>query len=103
MSMFRKSFPFFHQLDARDCGAACLQMIARHYGKSYSQRTLSEYSFISREGASLMGIVDAAEKIGFRTTGAKTNLEILRNRVTLPCILHWNQKHYVVLYEIRRR
>lgn len=103
MSMFRKSFPFFHQLDARDCGAACLQMIARHYGKSYSQRTLREYSFISREGASLMGIVDAAEKIGFRTTGAKTNLEILRNRVTLPCILHWNQKHYVVLYEIRRR
>lgn len=63
MSIFRKSFPFFHQLDARDCGAACLQMIARHYGKSYSLRTLREYSFISREGASLMGIVDAAEKL----------------------------------------
>jgi ATP-binding cassette subfamily B protein len=78
-------------------------MIAKHYGKSYSLSTLREYSFISREGSSLMGISDAAERIGFHTTGLKTSLEYLRERVTFPCVLHWNQNHYVVLYRIQRK
>ena len=101
--MFHHSFPHFRQMDSFDCGATCLQMIAKYYGKNYSQRTLREYSFISREGSSLMGVCDAAEKIGFRTTGVKTSLRYLQERVTLPCMLHWNQNHYVVLYRIRKK
>ena len=101
--MLQRKFPFYRQADSRDCGAACLRMIAKHYGKSYSLNTLREYSFISREGSSLMGISDAAEKIGFHTTGLKTSLEYLRERVTFPCVLHWNQNHYVVLYRIQRK
>ena len=90
-------------MDSHDCGVSCLQMIAKYYGKSYSLRTLREYSFISREGSSLMGVSDAAEKIGFRTTGVKTSLRYLQERISLPCVLHWDQNHYVVLYRIQHK
>lgn len=103
MIMPIKKFPHYRQMDSRDCGATCLQMIAGFYGKHYGLDTLREYSFISREGSSLMGVSDAAEKIGFRTTGIKTSLKYLRERVALPCILHWEQEHYVVLYRIRKK
>ncbi|MDR1544298.1 MAG: hypothetical protein LBS50_07845, partial [Prevotellaceae bacterium] len=62
-------FPYFPQLDAMDCGATCLRMIAKFYGKSYSNQFLREKSFITREGVSMLGIADAAESIGFRTQG----------------------------------
>lgn len=98
-----RSFPYCSQYDSRDCGAACLQMIAKFYGKNYRLQTLRDYSFITREGASLMGVSDAAEKIGFRTSGVRVPLDVLREKIPLPCILHWNQKHYVVCYRIRKK
>lgn len=58
-----------------DCGPACLRMIAKFYGKNYSLQTLREHSYISREGVSLMGLSDAAESIGFRTTGLRITLD----------------------------
>ena len=64
------SFPHYLQLDAMDCGPSCLRMIAKYYGKSYSLQTLRARSFITREGVSMLGISDAAESIGFRTSGA---------------------------------
>jgi ATP-binding cassette subfamily B protein len=72
-------------------------MIAKYYGKHYTTKTLRENSFITREGVSLKGISDAAEKIGFRTIGMKLSFEQLDNDATLPCILHWNQNHFIVL------
>lgn len=80
-----------------DCGPTCLRMIAKYYDKHYSLQTLREYSHITREGVSLKGINDAAEKIGFRTLGSKITFEQLDEDATLPCILHWNQNHFVVL------
>lgn len=80
-----------------DCGPTCLRMIAKYYGKHYSLQTLREYSYITREGVSLKGINDAAVKIGFRTLGGKLSFEQLDEEATLPCILHWNHKHFVVL------
>lgn len=71
------SFPHYKQLDKMDCGPACLRMIAKFYGKNYSLQTLREHSYISREGVSLMGLSDAAESIGFRTTGLRITLEQL--------------------------
>ncbi|PKP48206.1 MAG: ABC transporter ATP-binding protein [Bacteroidetes bacterium HGW-Bacteroidetes-1] len=88
------------QLDARDCGPACLHMIARHYGKQHSLPVLREYCHINREGVSLLGISDAAEKIGFRTMGVKISYDKLAQEVPLPCIAHWKQRHFVVVYEI---
>jgi ATP-binding cassette subfamily B protein len=83
-----------------DCGATCLRMIAKYYGKSYTSQTLRKRSYITREGVSLLGISDAAESIGMRTMGVKTTLDnILKENVT-PFIAHWNQNHFVVVYKI---
>ena len=98
-----KKFPDYHQRDAMDCGPTCLRMIAKHYGRTYSLKTLREKSFITREGVSMLGISDAAEAIGFRTTGVKISFEQLFNDVPLPCILHWNQNHFVVCYKIKKK
>jgi ABC-type bacteriocin/lantibiotic exporter with double-glycine peptidase domain len=68
-------FPFSHQHDAMDCGATCLRMIAKYYGKNYSLETLREKTSISREGVSLWGISKAAEQIGFRTLGVRVSKE----------------------------
>lgn len=96
-------FPHFCQLDAMDCGPTCLRMIAQYYGKSYSLQYLRERSFISREGVSMLGISDAAESIGFKTSGVRISLKQLIEDVPLPCILHWNQRHFVVCYKIQKK
>ncbi|MFB6454987.1 peptidase domain-containing ABC transporter [Chitinophaga sp. Hz27] len=97
------SFPFYRQLDAMDCGPSCLRMIARFYGKKISLEYLREQSYITREGVSLLGISEAAEKIDLRTCAVKITFEQLMEEVTLPCILHWNQQHFVVLPPQRYR
>lgn len=97
-----KSFPHQQQPNAKDCGATCLKIISEYYGKKYSLKRLREYSCISREGASLMCLSDAAERIGFTTLGLCPSLELLRKNIKLPCILFWKQGHYVVCYKIKR-
>ncbi|MDR2234212.1 MAG: peptidase domain-containing ABC transporter [Tannerella sp.] len=96
-------FPFFRQLDAMDCGPSCLRMIAKHYGRVFSVRQLREKSFIQRTGVNLMGMSEAAESIGFRTTAVRTSIKKLKEQAKLPCILHWRQEHFVVLYKITRK
>ncbi|OPB92494.1 peptidase domain-containing ABC transporter [Elizabethkingia occulta] len=94
-------FNFYPQHDQMDCGPACLAMVASHYGKDFGLQYLRDKSFITREGVSLLGISAAAEKIGFRTIAAKLQTEDF-DKELLPCILHWNQNHFVVLYKISR-
>lgn len=98
-----KSFPHYQQLDSMDCGPSCLRMIAKYYGRSYSLQNLRERSFITRQGVSMLGISDAAESIGFRTQGVRISQKQLIEDASLPCILHWNQEHFVVLYDIKRK
>lgn len=95
-------FPFYRQLDGMDCGPTCLRMIARYYGKKFSVQQLRESSFIQRTGVNLLGISEAAESIGLRTTGIRTTIDNLKQQSKLPCILHWNQMHFVVLYRIEK-
>lgn len=97
------SFPHYKQLDAMDCGPTSLRIVAQHYGRHYSLQSLRERCHITREGVSLLGISDAAESIGLRSTGVKITWEQLRDQATLPCIVHWNQQHFVVVYRIVRR
>ena len=78
-------------------------MIAKYYGRCYSLQNLRERSFITRQGVSMFGISDAAESIGMRTQGVRINLQQLIEDVPLPCILHWNQNHFVVLYDIKKK
>lgn len=97
-----KRFPKFTQLDAMDCGPTCLQMIAKYYGRYYSLETIREQSFITREGVSMLGISDAAEYIGFRTSGVIISFHQLIKEAPLPCIVHWRQNHFVVVYNIKK-
>ncbi len=94
------NFPFYKQHDSSDCGATCLRMVARHYGKHYSLEYLRQLSYLDREGVSLMGISDAAEKIGMRTLGVKSGFKKLQEDIPLPCIAHWNQEHFIVVYRV---
>lgn len=84
------------------CGVTCLQMICRYYGKNYSQDELSGICHVGRSGVSLLGIADAAETLGFCTRSVKLSINDLEN-ISLPCILHWNQNHFVVLYKVKKR
>lgn len=93
-------FPSYHQLDSMDCGPTCLRIIAAHYGRIWPLQTLRDKCHISREGVSLLGISDAAETIGFRTIGAKITFTQLCEEAILPCVVHWNQKHFIVVYNI---
>lgn len=95
-------FPFIRQPDAMDCGPACLGMIAGYYGKEYDINGLRQSSFIGREGVSLLGISRAAENIGFRTIGGRITFKDLAEKEVLPCIAHWKQEHFVVVYSIKR-
>lgn len=98
-----KEFPYYQQLDGMDCGPTCIRMIAKYYGKNYSVQTLRENSYITREGVSMLGISDAAEKIGFRTTGIRISFDRFLEEMTFPCILHWEQYHFVVCYGIKKK
>lgn len=101
--MFKKKFPHYTQLNSSDCGPTCLRMIASYYGKDYAPEILRRHCFISRQGVNLLGICDAAEYIGMHTLGMKLTLEQLVNEVNFPCILHWNQNHFIVCYGIKRQ
>lgn len=93
-------FPHIKQPDSMECGATCLRMIAKQYGKEYSAETMQQLCQVTHEGVSLLSISDAAEYIGFRTVCGKVTLEKLVEQRPFPCILHWNQEHFVVLYDV---
>jgi ATP-binding cassette, subfamily B, bacterial len=96
-----KKFPNYIQADSKDCGPTCLKIIAKYFGKTINIQELRNFSETTREGSNLLFLSDAAEKIGFRTLGVKLNLERLEE-APLPCILHWNKEHYVVLHDIKK-
>jgi ATP-binding cassette subfamily B protein len=96
------SFPFVKQPDAMDCGPACLKMVAGFYKKSFSLETLRKKCYITKEGVSFLGLSEAADSIGFRTIGVKIPLLRLKESVPLPCIVHWRQNHFVVVYKISK-
>lgn len=92
---------FYLQKDSMKCGIACLQIICAQYGKKYSQDFLSNICYATTEGVSLLGIKDAAIKLGFDTLSGRLTIDEL-SLATLPCILHWNQNHFVVLYKVKK-
>lgn len=97
-----KKFPCYIQHNVMDCGPTCLRMVAAHYGKRYSLEGLREKSFLTREGVSMLGISEAAERIGLRSICVQVDYERLRE-APLPCIVHWNQQHFVVVYRMDGR
>ena len=94
-------FPFYKQIDSRDCGPTSIKIIAKYYAKDISLSELRKYSQTTRLGSSLENLSEAAEKIGFRTLPAKISFDQLKE-VPLPAILHWDKKHFVVLYKVAK-
>ncbi|WP_348824366.1 peptidase domain-containing ABC transporter [Flavobacterium aestuarii] len=97
-----KNFPFYKQPDSKDCGPTCLRIVAKYYGKVIELQQIRNLSETTREGSSLLGLSYAAEALGFRTIGIKINYETLQNESPLPCIIHWNNQHFVVVYKIKK-
>lgn len=85
-----------------DCGPACIRMVASHYGKDYPLSYLRSLSHLTREGVSVAGIRDALEKIGADSASFEMTMEQLRTKCPLPAILHWEQNHFVVLYDVKQ-
>ena len=93
------SFTFYHQLTKMDCGPTCLRMVAKYYGKYYSAETLGQKSTFSYTGVTLLGLSETAEEIGFITKAVQISFKKLVS-IPLPAILHWDQRHFVVLVSI---
>jgi len=96
------SFPFVKQPDAMDCGPACLKMVAGFYGKNFTLETIRKSCYITKDGVSFLGLSEGADNLGFRTMGVRIPLEMLTENVPLPCIVHWKQKHFIVVYKIAK-
>lgn len=98
---FKSQFTFYKQYDAMDCGPACLRMVAKYYDKIYSLQYLRDKCYVSREGASLLGLREAAVSIGMLAKCVLASLDYLECEVKLPCIVHWDNNHFVVVYKIK--
>lgn len=92
---------FTRQFDQMDCGPSCIRMVASAYGKDYPLSYLRSLSHLTREGVSIAGIRDALQQIGLRSATFEMTFEQLREHCPLPAILHWEQNHFVVLYDVR--
>ena len=86
-----------------DCGPSCLVMIAKHHGKDVDIEQLRNICSLGKDGVSMLGISKAAESIGFKTIGGRSSFDVLAHEFPLPCIVHWNQNHFVVVYKIKKR
>ncbi|MDZ7993495.1 MAG: peptidase domain-containing ABC transporter [Nostoc sp. EfeVER01] len=94
-----RRYPYFAQQSGSDCGAACLVMVSRYWGKNFSVNRLRDMANVDRNGSSLRGLSAAAESIGFSTRPVKASLDQLAKQ-KLPAIAHWEGKHYIVVYQI---
>lgn len=94
-----KSFPCDRQMDMMDCGAACLKMICKYYGKYFSLQKMRDLCGVTKEGVSALDISYAAEKLGLRTLSVKCSVEELIHKIPLPAIIHWKDNHFVVVYK----
>ena len=93
---------FIKQYDSMQCGAACLFMVCRHYGMRISFNEIDNLCVPTKEGMSMLGIKESAQRLGFECSALKAPLAIL-SKIQLPCLLHWDQKHFVVLYGLDKK
>ncbi len=97
------TYPFVRQYDAMDCGPACISMVALWHGKRISLETIRKRSWITREGVSLLGLKSAAESMGFTAAGVKIPFRKLQGGSPLPCIVHWQQNHFIVVNSVSEK
>jgi len=96
----KNRFPIFRQLDKMDCGPACLKIIAKYFGKEISFKSIKTQTYLTKQGVSLGGIISAAEYFGFDTLPVRAGYDELKEKVNLPCIAHWKNNHFIVIYKV---
>lgn len=97
-----KKFPIYFQLDGMDCGPACLRMISQWFGKKYNSEYIRNLMHVSKRGVNMLDICEAAEKLGLRARGGRISWTDIKD-VPLPIIVHWDKKHFVVVYKIKKK
>jgi ATP-binding cassette subfamily B protein len=102
-SNMSKPFPIYLQHDLRDCGIACLRMVCKHHGMSYSAQHLRSIVIPRGDGINLFELGEGAEKLGLRSFAARVSINQLLEKVPTPCIVHWEKNHYVVVYKLSKR
>lgn len=95
-----QSFPFYKQTNENNCGPACLRMVFKYYGKTYTEKFLSEITHVNDKGTTMFELFDAAESLGFKPEGLEVDFQSLSKNVKLPCIAYWKSNHFVVVYKI---
>ena len=100
MFSFKPRFPFTRQLESKDCGPACLQMICKYYKRFYEMEYLRDICGIKKEGISVYDFIKASEKIGLKSQAYKLSYWKFRNEIPLPCVVHWRNHHFIVVYKI---
>lgn len=100
--LLHSNFIAFNQRDSMDCGPSCLAMIAKYYGLEPNMEQLRATCSLGKDGVSLLGISKAAEEIGLKSIGGRLSFDSLASEVPLPCIVHWSQNHFVVVYRIKK-
>ncbi|MEG8987890.1 peptidase domain-containing ABC transporter, partial [Acinetobacter baumannii] len=94
-----RTVPVILQTESSECGLACLAMIAGYYGYESDLLTLRQKHPISQKGATLATLVKIANKLHLTTRPLKLELDEL-NQLRLPCILHWDLNHFVILKNV---
>ena len=89
--------PVIMQMEALECGAACLAMISAYYGKWVPLEQVRIDCGVSRDGSNAKNILMAARNYGMEAAGYRFEPESLKNEGEFPCIIHWNFNHFVVL------
>lgn len=92
-----RKFPLIRQMDSMDCGPACLGMIAAHHGRTVAMPYLREICALSKQGVHALALSRAAEVIGLRAMVVRLSFDQLCSDIPFPCIVHWNQNHFVVI------
>lgn len=98
---FRRTAPLVHQTESAECGMACLAMICGYYGKNIDLITLRRQFNLSARGTTMSGLINTANELGLTTRPLSLELEEL-SALRMPCVLHWEFNHFVVLVSVKR-
>lgn len=101
MAVFNR-FPFYQQLDQMDCGPTCLRILSKYYEKDISIQYLRNLAETTRAGSSMLGLSNAAERIGYRSLGVRVSYKKLVEESLYPTICHWRKNHYIIIYQIKK-
>jgi len=102
LMIFKKRFPNFRQLDLMDCGPTSLKIIAKHYGKDVEMEELRRLSGVGKGGVAIGGLIQALNSLKMDSMGVQIPFKDFSEKIPLPCVVHWKNNHYVVVYKVEK-